>query len=438
MTLFFLFAFLMVVAGLGIMLPGILKRSAVDPHDQLQTNIAIAKERKKALQLALDDGSLDQSAYSIELADIEKSLALDMESAGKQAKSASGATLAAVTVALVLPLSAAALYWHLGQPEGIDAVAYDEQVRAERAQAAASGNANAPSLDELLPQLEAKVQERPDDIQGWILLGRTYLRVQDFPNAARALRSGYAIDKSSPDLMAMLAEAEAMVKGGDLSGEPLALLDKALAVNPNHEQSLWLRGIAMQQAGEHVEAISIFKILRAGISGNDSASATLDEMIARSVAAIEERSETTARTSTAEAGTAATSASGAANASTQGAENAATAKLTVSVDISEEARAAVTPELSVFIYARASNGPPAPLAVSRHSVSELPITVTLDDSMAMIPNMTLSQFPDVTVGARVSLTGNPIAQPGDWFAEVNDVRVQGDGTGVELEIGERK
>ena len=97
------------------------------------------------------------------------------------------------------------------------------------------------------------------------------------------------------------------------------------------------------------------------------------------------------------------------------------ASIAVSVSLSEEAGSSSSDDQVVFIYARATDGPPMPLAVSRISVADLPTTVTLDNSMAMIPTMTLSTFPSVTIGARVSTTGTAAAQTGDWFKEASEV-----------------
>ena len=113
------------------------------------------------------------------------------------------------------------------------------------------------------------------------------------------------------------------------------------------------------------------------------------------------------------------------------------ASVALTVALSDEARADTRPEETVFVYARASEGPPMPLAVSRHTVADLPVTVTLDESMAMMPTMSLARFPDVTVGARVSRTGEAIAAPGDWFAEREGVEV-GAGDTVELVIDTRR
>jgi len=239
----------------------------------------------------------------------------------------------------------------------------------------------------LLPRLESRLLETPDDVEGWRLLGRTYLTTSNFDGAINALERAVALDDQHTDTIASLAEAIAMQKGGDLSGRPLELVSDALAIDEYHQQSVWLLAIGAQQVGDHAEAIEQFDRLSNLVVGNQEALTTIRQMRLTSEQALGITVETVS--------------------------------IQVSVDISEEAKSAVTDTDTVFIFARAQSGPPMPLAVARHTVNELPITITLDESMAMIPNMTLANFPDVVVGARVSASGNAIAEPGDWFAEVS-------------------
>ena len=145
--------------------------------------------------------------------------------------------------------------------------------------------------------------------------------------------------------------------------------------------------------------------------GNAEALATINEMRARSVEAL----------------------GGSASAESTGAETAASEQteqteqttgepsISVTINVSDEALESSSTDQVVFVYATATDGPPMPLAVSRISVSDLPATIVLDNSMAMIPTMTLAAFDSVTVGARISTTGNAIAQTGDWFSETGDV-----------------
>ena len=198
--------------------------------------------------------------------------------------------------------------------------------------------------------------------------------------------------------MAQLAEAAGMTQQGDLSGEPRALVTRA------NEHALWLLSIARQQAGDHQAAVEGFDILKAKASENPEAIAMIDQMRARSMQAL-----------SGEQATPMTIPAPVPN------EEQAEASISVTVDLSDEARAASSDDQVVFIYATATQGPPMPLAVSRLSVADLPVTVVLDNSMAMIPTMTLSTFDSVTVGARISTTGNAVAQQGDWFNEAPNI-----------------
>lgn len=398
MTVFFILAACLVVAALVAIIPSALKSSPGTELDQLETNIKIAKERRAILQRSLADNTIDQATYDIELSDLENALALDLSAEKQGRKSSRSGVAIAIGIALFIPIASGALYLHLGMPTGVDSVAAHEQSVAEQAQKA---NTPPPALAELLPNLEKKLEANPDDRDGWKLLGKSYLTISEFSKAKDALLRAYELDAKDPDLLAQLAEATAMELDGDLSGQANDYLDSALAINPNHQQSLWLKAIASQQAGNHEDAISRFEVLRTGVSGNADAIASIDQMIGRSVQALGGPVEPTVQA--------------------QSPSQPQGASLTVTVTVPADIISQVAATDSVFIFARASSGPPMPLAVSRHVVSELPVTVVLDDSMAMMPAMTLSQFPSVTVGARISQSGNAIAQPGDWYGEQENV-----------------
>lgn len=398
MPLFFVLACLLVVAALVVILPSALRsRSEANDADQeeldqLETNITIAKERRRTLAAALESGAMDEATYATEVADLENALAMDLSAKQSKQESSRSAYVIAGLIAIFLPISAGALYLKLGTPKGIDTEAAHEQAIVERQQQQATNN-QPPALAELLPNLEKKLEANPDDRNGWKLLGKSYLTVNKFADAKRALLRAYELGQDDPDLLAQLAEATAVDIGGDLAGKPTEYLDAALTLDPDHQQSLWLKAIATQQAGNHEEALERFNKLREGVAGNADALASIDAMSKQSEDAL-------------------------------GISTTAPSKsLSLTVDLAQNAKADVKPTDSVFIFARASTGPPMPLAVSRHTVSELPVSVVLDDSMAMMPEMTLSNFPSVTVSARVSKTGDAIAQPGDWFTELNDVIV---------------
>jgi cytochrome c-type biogenesis protein CcmH len=111
------------------------------------------------------------------------------------------------------------------------------------------------------------------------------------------------------------------------------------------------------------------------------------------------------------------------------------AALSVKVSLDPALRERLAPGDTVFVYARAVEGPPMPLAVVRRPATELPFTVTLDDSMAMVPAMSLSRFDSVRVSARVSHSGNAMPQSGDLRGEVSPVKVASSSV-IEIVINE--
>lgn len=414
MPLFFIFAALLVVAALAAIVPKLLKQASGDELDQLETNIQIAKDRREKLQLSLSNGAIDQATYDAQLLEVEQSLAEDLGSEQTKRGSARSEFVIAAIVTLFIPIASGALYLHLGTPSGVDSQAMHSLAVQAQTQAA-QASAQAPDLNQLLPNLEKKLEANPEDREGWKLLGKSYLLISEFTNAKRALLKAYELDGDDSDLLTQLAEATAMEKGGDLSGQPTEYLDRALTLTPGHEGSTWLRAIASQQAGEHEDAIARLQSLRTGVAGNPSAIASIDELINKSKQALGLATDTTAQTTI--------QATPQTNATNNSTPNDSGASISVTVSLAEGVIENVNPTDTVFIFARASSGPPMPLAVARHTVKDLPISVVLDDTMAMMPAMTLSQFPKVTIGARVSPSGNAIAQPGDWYGERNDVVV---------------
>jgi cytochrome c-type biogenesis protein CcmH len=416
MTLFFILAALLVVLCLMWLLIGLFRTNRAST-DQEAVNITLARERRATLDAALADGSIDQASYDYEREQLEYDLAADLRFENQQPIRRGGQVAAAVAVAVFIPVAAGALYLQLGNPAAITQARNAPQAGQGAANGAEASAQQAPALAELLPQLEERLASAPDDVNGWRLLGRSYLSVNEFAKAQNALQKALALDENDVSTLAQLAEAIAMTRGGDLAGEPLAYLERSNAIDPLHEHTLWLLAIARQQTGDHEAALAGFDQLMQMARDNPEALATVEQMRNRSLEALGQPADVQAD-------------------STQTAD-AAPAAIVVSVSLSDEAAASVSPDSAVFIYARASDGPPMPLAVSRVTVQDLPLTVTLDDTMAMIPTMKLSTFPSVSIGARVSPSGNPIAQSGDWYVEQENIRVDEAGK-ISLTIAEQK
>jgi cytochrome c-type biogenesis protein CcmH len=223
------------------------------------------------------------------------------------------------------------------------------------------------------------------------------------------------------------AKALADSNGNRLGGRPMELLDTVLEIEPGNPNGLWLRGMAAFQANDFQGALARWEPLLARLdpAGQDAAQVkgAMDEARTRAGSAAPGAKPAQAESATApstEAPDPGTAVPQAAPVATQAPAPQA-AGLTVTVAIDPALAAQVPKDATVFIYAKAVAGPPMPLAAQRVPAAKLPITLTLDDSLAMMPEMRISAFPQVTVGARISRTGQAMPQSGDLEGEVSPI-----------------
>lgn len=429
--LWFFIAALSLVAVAYLVLP--LFRTADEVvDDRKEQNIQIVREQLTELEGSFERGEVESEQYSQRRDELEQSLLLDVSGQSESVerpKTSSSSWLSAGFLALFVPISAVALYLYLGTPNA-------QQLALENAKPEVPLTADGkPDIDKLVTSLHDKLRKNPDNEQGWYMLGRSYMMMQRFEGAIEAYENLYRLQPEEPDVMLMLADALSMKQQGKMAGRPETLINQALAKAPQNTTALWLSGMALEQNGQYQEALDRWQILRPLLNDNLQEQVQLDVLIKRAKAQLagDEKTETasadTANGQATASGKAVAQKSPTAEdiavsqgqAETATEKSAAGAKITLSVNLSEEFKSQASPEDSVFIYAKAQSGPPMPLAASRLQVKDLPVTVTLDDSMAMMPQMTLSMFDTVIVGARVSKSGNAVGQDGDLFVEQEQV-----------------
>jgi cytochrome c-type biogenesis protein CcmH len=253
------------------------------------------------------------------------------------------------------------------------------------------------SVEEMVVAIEGRLQQNPDDAEAWFMLGRTRMAQREFAEAVTAFRRSDQVMADQPGILFALADAIAMQNNGNLMGEPEGLIQRGLEMAPRFPNGLWLAGLAAEQREDFKEAHRYWSLLLPMI-GDEPASA---ENVRGMLASLEQRDPSLAQATT--------------EVPSSGRQ------LTLKVDINAELRAQATPETAVFIYAKAMQGPPMPLAVKRLQLQDLPLTLSLSDADAMMPTMKLSSFDQVVVGARVSFSGNPVAQSGDFYTELGSV-----------------
>jgi len=387
MTTFLVFAALMIAAALAFVVVPLVRNS--------RTTTADTARRLRALEEAHASGLLDASEYATK----RDALAKTTPDAAAPARRSQAAFVALLGVALLLPLSALLLYRLVGTPEALDPAALVPP-QAEH---------SAADMDKAIAGLAAKLQQDPNDPQGWALLGRAYQAMNRIEESRDALKQAHEHAPDDNDLAVEYAQSIAVAAPDHrLAGEARALLDAVLKRDPKNQRALWLSGIAEYQDEKYPEAIAIWKTLLPMLAPDSDVARSVRNEIADAEAHRDGREPPAPEQAPDESATAATNAGVVPQAAPSGGP-----KLTVSVTLDPKLKDKLDGDATLFVFARAASGPPMPLAIQRLKASQLPLTVTLDDSMSMMPQMSLSKFPEVVVGARVSKSGNAMAQSGD-------------------------
>ena len=333
------------------------------------------------------------------------------------------AVLGAVVAAAVLG------YWRTGMPD-YEALAR-KAVAKEQAQAqSANGLPDATQMAAMVDKLSERLKSQPDDAQGWAMLGRVQMLLGRSEQAVVSYQRALALRADDARLLTDTAEALAMKNGRKLGGEPTQLLERALVVDPNLDKALVLSGAAAFERGDHAAAVRHWEQLLA-VSPPD---AEFVEQVRTRIDESRRLGKLPAGLSAARPLSAAASVALSATTASTASTATAVAKVEGIVYLAPALAAKVMPGDTVFIVARAVDGPRVPLAVLRKQVKDLPLNFTLDDSLAMAPQMKLSNFSKVIVSARISKSGQAMPVAGDLTGQTAAVAVGA--SGLRLEIAE--
>ncbi len=406
---------LIVLALAFLIIPVLRKPPSLESEKREQQNIQIAREKKSLLQSQLDEGLLSQQEFDTAMADLEASLALDLERQSTlQENQQSGKWVIAFMLVFVPALSLF-MYIELGNYQVVENPSLaDPQRRIQQAQA--SQTQKAPSLAEMIERVKQHLRENPDDARGWFVLGRTLMSLQLYDEAVTALRRSYELNAEEPAVMLALADALAVRNDGKMEGEPEQLVQQALKISPEELTGLWLAGLAAEQAGRLREAFDYYARLLPMLKDDPQSTEELHAMLVQLKRKQPDLPEVP-EIEMAAAPAAPFTLTAPEMETTQQAGAATDAKVSLSIQLDDTLRDRARPGDLLFVYAKAASGPPMPLAAKRLTAADLPLEITLSDSDAMIPQMSLSKFEQIIVGARISKTGQPVASPGDLYAE---------------------
>lgn len=292
----------------------------------------------------------------------------------------------ALAVAFVLPLGAAGLYLLLGTPATLNGVEKQPEQPL--------------SIDQAVAELRAHLAEQPKDLQGWLLLAQTYGAMRR-PNEARdAYDRALQLEPDNTAAMVGWAESDSIARQDHrIEGRALELLERVVQREPDNQRGLWLLGISQFQHDRYAEAAATWRRLQPLLEPGSTVAKAVTEQIA----------------------IAETRAGGASvSRETPSTESPA---LRVQVALAPSLKDRLRAGDTLFVYARAEQGPPMPLAVAKLDAAALPASVTLTDAMGMTPQLKLSAAKRVFVGARISRSGQAIAQPGDLEGDAGVVGV---------------
>lgn len=390
---------LLLVALAFLLLPILRGRRAQAEEDRTALNVALYEERLAELTAQHAAGTLSDAQLEAGRADAARELLEDTENSESPKIAKLGRSVPLIAAVLV-PLVGYGLYMHWGASDKVQmARQFSEQPR---------------TVEEMTAHLEQAVKEQPDSAEAWYFLGRTYMNQERPADAAKAFARVVELAGRQPELLGQWAQAQYFAGDRQWSEQLQALTDEALQADPQELTSLGLLGIAAYEEGRYQDAVRFWEQLVAALPENDPSREAIRGGIERA------RQQVDGGSGNAEAGQAP------AAASTQA------AALQIQVQLDPKVAETVSPEDSVFVFARAVNGPPVPLAAKRLTVGDLPATVTLSDVDAMVPSLKISSVEQVTVMARVSRTGD--ATKGEWMGQSEALETRGDKNAVRLTI----
>lgn len=386
MTAFLIAAALLVAASLALLSRPWWRRRQAGTDSRRALNAAIYRDQLAEIEKDRASGELSESDYLEARAEVQRRLLEDTADAETVHAAAPAPKRTLLALLVLLPLAAAGLYAWLGNPAGMDPMARRDFTQSD--------------IEEMVAGLAAKLEKEPENHQGWLMLARSYKAMGRLDEAEHAFEKAMPLVEQHAQLLDAYADLLATKAGGNLAGKPEELIAKALKLDPDDLQALWLAGTAAFNRNDYAKAVEYWqhasKLLPAESEDAQMLTRIIEE--ARQKAGLG-------------AAAPARSAVAPANAGIKG-----------RVELAPALKAQAVPTDTVFIVAKAAGGPPTPLAAKRARVADLPLDFTLDDGDAVMPSQKISSATALLVEARISKSGDARSQPGDLLGKVSAVK----------------
>jgi len=418
-SLFWAAAVVCVLIALVFVLPALLRtRAGAGKTARRDINIAVYRDQMKELEADRANGLLSAAQFETAKLELETRLAGDALSIddtpepGRVSSRRLGYTLGAV-----LPAAAFGLYFWLGNPASLIAMADAQPAAAQPATAGAQGEHD---FMKMVQRVEEKTKTNPNDGEAWSMLAKTYGAMERWPEALQAYEKAIKLLPQDASVLSGYAEALAITNNRVLAGKPMELVGKALEIDPDDMKGLELAGINAYQEENFAQASYFFKRLHKLMPP--------ESPYAQDILAAQKEAERLTQQGL-------TGLDNLANpppAADKTATIAPGATIKGSVDIAPALKSRLAATDVLFLFARTGERGP-PVAAIRATAGKFPMEFELNDSMAMNPGNTLSQHKQVVLVARVSKSGNPMVQAGDFEGTVPNVKVGATGVKILIE-----
>lgn len=406
---FVLIAAIIVVAALVLLVRSLFSNKHQDVYARTEQNILYARQRLSELEEQQQIDKLSREDYEQLKLEIENNLALDLEQqkrerSGKDNIQPNSNKALALGLCFALPLMAVGFYWLTGTPE---ALTTDKQQITNQ-------QPTAENIMQMVETIDLRLQQNPNDLAGWKVIAPIYRGLNQLDNASLAYSRIIELGGADAATYAEHADTLALAAAGVITPEAAISLQQSLNLDPDNQLALWLAGLSAMQDNDSETAIGHWQHLVSLMDASPQQQQELRSIIEQA------RQNNTVLTDN--------------NASTDA------PGIAVSVSLDASLASIVDTEDTVFVVAVARSGPPAPLAVKRLKVKDLPTRLTLSDADAMLPQLKLSVFDQVEVSARISKSGQAIPQAGDLSSDKVSRDKQGDtfdGPLIELKINQQ-
>ena len=380
MISFLIPAFLLLVLVLVLLLRPFIFPPKVEATSRRQMNATIYREELEKLETERVTGSINSADYEIAHAEMRQRLFQDTDE--EDDRSVMGSSkITAIGLCLFIALLSAGFYFALGDATRIAQTNTQQPMTQE-------------GVEKMVAQFAAKMEQDPANLQGWVMLARSYRILGRNQEAAKAYERAGSFIESDPQLLADYADVLASNANGIFSGKPLQLINQALKLDPNNLMALWLSGTASYAAGNYKAAVQIWEKLAQQVPPGTEDARSIEASIADARAKGGLSSK--------------------ASVSTKGVSG----KIEISTDLKSKVKSGDI----VMVIAR-KPGERMPVAVLRTGISDFPMNFSLTDALAMNPSAPLSQLSEASIEVRISKTGMAKPEAGDLISTPQIVKV---------------